>query len=595
MELEYQTVPELLRGVTAENRDRVAYRYKSEGAWHDVTWSESEATVNAIAKGLIALEVSKGERACILSQTRLEWVQCDLAIATAGAVTVGIYPTLLASDCAYIINHSDAALIFVENREQVDRLLSVRGDLPKIKTIVIYDGDPDPDNGVLSWQEFLERGRSVADDELEARARSVTPEDLAAIVYTSGTSGVPKGAMITHDNMVFTPESAARSLYLLPEFVTLLFLPLAHVFARLIVYFCMMRGLTVAFAESIVKVPDNIREIQPHFFASVPRIYEKFYDKIMTGVEEAGGLKERMFLWALSVGRKVSVLTQRKQPVPALLRLENKIATRLVFKKIHAAFGGRFVWGVSGSAPLNKDIAEFFHSCGILILEGIGMTENTSFSNVNRYDNNKFGTVGPVGPGIEMKLAEDGEILFRGRLVMKGYFKNEEATAEAIDSEGWLHTGDVGEIDEDGFLKITDRKTDLIKTSGGKFIAPQRIERILRTSHFISQVVAVGDRRKFITALITLDAENLPGWAKQKGIAFETMVDLAGDPQVEQLIRSEIEERNKQLASFESVKKFRIVPGDFSIEEGELTPSFKIKRKAVIKKHESLIESMYRE
>jgi long-chain acyl-CoA synthetase len=327
----------------------------------------------------------------------------------------------------------------------------------------------------------------------------------------------------------------------------------------------------------------------------VPRIFEKIYAKITASAQDAGGIKEKLFNWALQTGYAVSRLQQNQQPIPGWLRFKHNLANKLVLHKIQAAFGGRLVWAVSGSAPLNKSIAEFFHACGILILEGIGMTENASFTNVNRYDHNKFGTVGPVGPGIEMKLAPDGEVLYRSKGNMKGYFKNPEATAETIDKDGWLYTGDIGEIDSDGFLKITDRKKELIITSGGKNIAPQRIERILRTSRFISQALAYGDRKKYVIALVTLNREYVEPWAKAHGLAFERFEDLPGIPEIKNLIDAEVKAKNAELASFETVKKVAIIPQDFSIGAGELTPTLKLKRKVVTEKYQNIIEQLYSE
>jgi long-chain acyl-CoA synthetase len=591
--MEYQSVFELLRAVVEKNGDRPAYRFKRGGTWHDVSWNEHLAMVRAVAKALMALGVKKGDRVNILGQTRLEWVQSDFGIGACGGVTVGIYPSSLGPECAYIANHCDAEVLFVENQEQLEKMLQVRAETPAIKHVVRWDGPGDPASDVLGWQEFLEKGTAISDDELDQRAAAIRPDDLASLVYTSGTTGVPKGVMLTHDNLLFTGGSVGESLYHEPHFVTLLFLPLAHVFARLIAFVALYAGLTLAFAESIQAVGENLKEVKPHFIASVPRVYEKVFGKITSGVEEAGGLKEKLFNWAVGVGRQVSVLQQAHKPVTGLLKLKHALADKLVLQKIQAAMGGRLVYAISGAAPLNKEIAEFFHACGVLILEGIGMTENTSFSNVNRINNNKFGTVGQPGPGVEQKIAEDGEVLFRGRNVMKGYFKNDEATAETIDSDGWLFTGDIGEIDAEGFLKITDRKKDLIVTAGGKNVAPQRIERIMRTSHFISQVVAIGDKRKFISALVTLDPETLPGWAEKKEIAYGDLAELADNPEVIKLIGGEIEERNRQLASFETVKTFRILPRDLTIETGDMTPSLKIKRKVVLKKYADLVEQLY--
>jgi len=590
-----KSIYHLFRGVCEKNQDKVAFRFKKRGEWIPVTWKQHAEACKNISKSLLALGIKKDDKVNILSQSRLEWVQCDIGAVSIGAISVGIYPSNLADDCAYIINHSDAVVIFVENQDQLNKIISVRKQLTKLRHIVLYDGMPSGGDEAITWQEFLKKGDSVADEVLTKRVNDLKPEDVASIVYTSGTTGVPKGAMLTHGNLIFTSWSAAESLYLLPYMDTLLFLPLAHVFARLIVYFSMRAGIAIAFAESMEKVADNLKEIRPHFIASVPRIFEKVYDKITSGVQDAGGLKEKIFRWSVGVGYQVSKLQQQKKSVPPSLAIKHKLANKLVLSKIQAAFGGRLLWAVSGAAPLNKAIAEFFHACGILILEGIGMTENSSFTNVNRYDNNKFGTVGPTGPMIEQKIAPDGEVLYRAKNVMLGYYKNPKATEEAIDKNGWLYTGDIGEIDEDGFLRITDRKKDLIVTAGGKNIAPQRIERILRTSRYISQVVAVGDKKKFIAALITLDQPQVEAWATKQGMSYGSWPELVAHPRVKELIEAEVAEKNKDLASFESVKKLSLIPTDFSIASGELTASLKIKRKVVTERYRDLIEAMYRE
>jgi len=593
--MEYQSVYELFQGVSTTNSDKPAFRYKKGGAWVELTWAEARDLVNRVSKSLIALDVKKGDRVCLLSRSRLEWSLCDLGMVNCGTVTVGIYPSNLASDCAYIINHSDAEVIFVENREQLEKIFEVRGQLSKLRRIVIFDGSSDPASAVLSWDEFLAGGDAVDEELRKSRGEEIQPDDLATLVYTSGTTGVPKGAMITHKNLIFTSWSAGQSLYMEPEFLTLLFLPLAHIFARLIAYCCVRNANLVVFAEDITTVGEDLREIRPHFIVSVPRIYEKVYDKVLSGAEAAGGIKLKLFNFAIGTGMQVSKLQQARKPIPTGLKLKHAIADKLVLHKIRDALGGRLVWGVSGAAPLNPMIAEFFHACGVMVLEGIGMTENTSFTNVNRIDNNKFGTVGPLGPGIEQRIADDGEVLYRGDNVMKGYFKNPEATAETIDSDGWLHTGDIGEIDDDGFLRITDRKKDLIVTAGGKNVAPQRIERIMRTSHFIAQVVAVGDKRKFIAALITLDPDSIQQWAVEHGIDDSSTADLSGHAEVRKLIEREVEERNRQLASFESIKRFHILPQDFTIERGEMTPTMKIKRKVVVERYAKELDALYQD
>jgi long-chain acyl-CoA synthetase len=591
---EPRTLRELFLQVTTANAQEIAFRYKRDGCWVDVTWSEQRAAVDRISKGLLALGVEKGDRVCILSSTRLEWVRCDTAIVNAGAVSVGIYHSNLAPECAYILEHSEAKVLFVENRVQLEKILSLRSELPELRHIVIYDDAGEAVADVSNWEAFLEQGSAVADARLEEIGRGIKPEDLASLVYTSGTTGVPKGAMITHANLLFASSAATAVLVSKPGFTTLLFLPLAHVFARMIVYMCQRGVLCIAFAEDLTKVPANLKEIRPDFLVSVPRIYEKIHEKAVTTAEDAGGLKCKVFHWAVGVGRRISRKRLAHEPIPLGLALSHFLADRLVLHKIRDVFGGRVMWAVSGAAPLNRDINEFFHACGVPIVEGLGMTENTSLSNVNWLDHNKLGTVGPAVPGVEMKLAEDGEILFRGPNVMPGYFKNPQATAETIDSDGWLYSGDIGEIDADGFLTITDRKKDLIITAGGKNVAPQRIEKILRTSRYLSHVVACGDRRRFISALVTLDGENILAWAKDNKLESSSLEDLTGHQDVQALIETEIAERNRQLASYESVKQFRILPRDLSIEGGELTPSLKIKRHAVCEKYSDLLQDIYR-
>lgn len=590
--MSHQSIDQLFRDVTERYADRVAYRYKRDGEWIDVGWPETRDLVFRVARAMMALGVQKGDRVGILGQTRLEWVLCDFGCQCRGSVTVGVYPSNLAPDAAYVLEHSGSVLVFVENLEQLDKVVAERAKLPQLQHIVIWDGDSEPDRGVLSWEEFLGRADEVSTEQLEGAARSLEPDDLASLVYTSGTTGVPKGAMISHGNLVFTSDSAGQMIALEAHYATLLFLPLAHIFARLIVYVCMRVGVTVAFAEDLTKVAENIKEIRPHFLPSVPRIYEKVYDKIISGAETAGGIKLKLFNWAVKTGFEVAGRKEQGQSVPFFLGLQHGLADRLVFSKIKAALGGRLVFAVSGGAPLNQSIAEFFNACGVLILEGLGMTENTSFTNLNTLEHNRFGTVGRTGPGIEMKLADDGEVLFRGKNVMQGYFRSPEATAETIDADGWLLTGDIGEI-EDGFLRITDRKKDLIITAGGKNVAPQRIERILRESRFIAHAMAHGDRRKFLTAVITLDPDHIREWAAGKGLGDTPPEKLADNPEVRSLIEREVESQNGQLASFESIKAFHIAPVDFTVEGGELTPTMKVRRKIVFEKYGQALEQLY--
>ncbi|MBD3868180.1 MAG: long-chain fatty acid--CoA ligase [Acidobacteria bacterium] len=591
--MSYASIHEMFRSVCEANPDKVAYRRKMAGEWISVTWKEQSATCDRVSRALMALGLNRGDRVCVLSNTRLEWVQADFGINSPGFVTVGIYPSNLAEDCAYIIEHCGGRAIFVENTDQLDKLMTVRDRTDTLEHYIMFDGPSNRSRNVLSWDDFLALADEVEAERFHTMASAVARDDLAALVYTSGTTGNPKGVMLSHGNLLFASDSVSEALPIEDYFETLLFLPLAHVFARLIAYVCVRNALPLAFAEGIPQVGENLKEIRPHFIASVPRIFEKVYDKITSGVQEAGGVKEKLFNWAIGVGMEAGKYRQAGKPLPGMLGFKHKLANKLVFAKIHAALGGRLQWAISGAAPLSKTIGEFFHACGILLLEGLGMTENTSFSNVNRSDHYKFGTVGKVGPGIEMKLAEDGEILFRGEHVMQGYYRSAEATAEAIDSDGWLYTGDIGEIDDEGFLKITDRKKDLIITAGGKNIAPQRVEQALKLSKYINQIVAYGDRRKYLTALVTLEVENVKAWAAESGLSYGDPSELCTRPEVQELVEAEIESFNRNLASFETVKKIRILPGEFTVESGELTPSLKIKRKVVLGNYQALLDEMY--
>ena len=588
-----KSIYESFNNVCEKNKDKIAYRYKKGIDWKPVTWGEHQETCKKISKSLMALGIEKGDKVNILSQTRLEWIQVDIATVSIGAIIVGIYANYLHDDCAYIINHSDAVVLFVEDQEQLDKIFKVRNNLPNLKHIVIIDGESSGAEGVMTWQEFITKGINVTDNEFLARTVEMRPGDVASIVYTSGTTGVPKGALLTHENLVFTSWSVIQTLLIEPHFETILFLPLAHVFARIIVYVCMRAAITVNIGESIEKAADNLKEIRPHFFASVPRAYERTYIKVTSSVQDAGGIKYRIFKWALGVGYAVSKLQQQKRPVKGLLEFKHKLANKLVFSKIQAALGGNIVYTISGAAPLNKVIAEFFHACGILILEGIGMTENTSFSNVNRYDNYKFGTVGQLGPEIEQKIAPDGEVQFRGKNVMLGYYKSPEETADTIDKDGWLYTGDIGQIDEDGFLRITDRKKDLIITSGGKNVAPQRVEKTMLTSRYIGQVVVYGDQEKYLTGVVTLDQDQVKDWATKHGIPFSSWEELCKHSKVLELIDNEVQEKNKTLSSFETLKKVLIVPNEFSIDSGELTASLKVKRHVVTENYRAQLDMLY--
>jgi long-chain acyl-CoA synthetase len=591
----FQNIHEMMKTTVDNYPDQPAYQWFSEQgeAQPPVSWADFYGQVRRVAKSLIALGVEKNDKVNILSYSCYRWILSDLGITTCGAATVGIYQSNLPKDCQYIINHSDAVVIFAENQKQLDKLFKIRKEIPAIRKVVLFNGRHD-DDWVIDYEAFLKLGDNISDAVLQQRIDATGPEDVAGIVYTSGTTGVPKGAVLTHDNLTFTSQSALACLSVKEGETTFLFLPLAHVFARICVNLALLTGVKTVIARSVDTLIDDLKAAQPHWFASVPRIYEKVYAKVVSGAEAKGGLALKIFRWACGVGDQVSDCLLAKRPIPAMTAIQYKIATKLVFSKLQAALGGRVRWCVSGAAPLNPSIAKFFHAAGILIVEGLGMSENTSFTNVNRYDNYRFGWVGQPGPGIEQKIAEDGEVLFRGRNVMKEYYKMPEETEKTILQGGWQRTGDLGEIDEENFLRITGRKKDLIITAGGKNIAPSAIEGVIATSKYIAQVCVVGDRRKYLTALVTLDQENITAFAKEKGLTYGNFSDLLENPAVIELINAEIAEKNKEFASFESIKKVTIVP-EFTIENGLITPTFKVKKNIVQDRFKDQIEGMYKE
>lgn len=591
---DYPNIHAMVQETVDRRSEQIAYKWFPEaGRTESVTWAQFYAQVQQISKSLIALGVNKGDKVNIISYSCYPWVAADVGITSIGACTVGIYHSTLAKDCKYIINHSDAVLIFAEDEVQLKKVLEIRKEIPRIRRVILFKGNYQ-DDWVLSFAAFLNLGKEIPEAEFGKRVAAVTPADPAGIVYTSGTTGVPKGAVLTHDNITFTAQSARQCIEIRENDAQFFFLPLAHVFARLCINFALLTGTPTTFTRSMDTIVEDIKIAQPTWFASVPRVYEKVYAKVMSNAETKGGLALKIFRWACRVGEKVSDGKLSKKPIPAFTKLQYSLATKLVFHKIQAALGGHIRWCISGAAPLNATIGRFFHGAGVLILEGIGMTENTSFTNVNRYDNYRFGWVGQPGPGIEQKTAPDGEIWYRGRNVMKEYYKMPAETAETITPDGWLKTGDLGEIDAENFLRITGRKKELIITAGGKNIAPSAIEGLLATSKYINQVCVLGDRRQYLIALVTLNADNVKAYAQEQGIAFTSLEDLMKDERIVRLVDAEVAAKNKELPSFETVKKIKIVP-EFTIENGCLTPTLKIKKNVVLEKCRADIEAMYAE
>lgn len=593
----FRSVVDILHHRIAETPDHEGLSGRRGSGWFTWTWGEVGRRSRAVACGLRALGVERGERVGILAMTRPEWIVLDMGILASGGATTTIYTSNTAEECRHILHDSGTTICFVENGQQAAKLMSQREQLPNLRKLVWIDGEPPAgDNFQVALAELAEGGEAweaANPGGYEAVANSMGPEDLATLIYTSGTTGLPKGVMLTHANWVYEAEAVAEMQILMMEDKHYLFLPLAHSFAKVLEIASIRVGVPTAVDGVVDDLVANLAVARPTVMAAVPRVFEKVYNKVVTGAKEAGGAKAAIFDWAVGVGRKVSQLRQKGQEPGGLLALQNRIATKLVFSKLQDRFGGRIRFFVSGGAPLSREIAEFFHAAGILILEGYGLTESSAASFVNRYTRYKFGTVGPAVPGTEVRIAEDGEILIRGGGIMRGYYNQPEATAEALSGDGWLHTGDIGEV-EDGFLRITDRKKDLIVTAGGKNVAPQYVENLIKSSTaLVSQVVMLGDKRPFCIALVTINEETVGKWARDRGLAFTDFASLSTLPEVTKLIEGEIEKVNTHLARYEQIKKIEVLPREFSVESGEMTPKMSIKRKVVQQNYKEIIDRLY--
>ncbi|TVQ92507.1 MAG: long-chain fatty acid--CoA ligase [Deltaproteobacteria bacterium] len=595
----HPSVAHLFQWRVEQTPDRIAFTFPDKNEdWQQLTWSQTNDRVRAIASGLRALGIEDEQRVGILSVTRVEWILADLGVLCAGAATTTVYPSNTPDECQYILEDSATRILFAEDDDQVAKILEVREKLPKLQHVIVIDGKPQEDGFVLTLAQLEEKGKTYDAENPEAFQAvidAIEPQRLATLIYTSGTTGQPKGVELLHDCWVFEAEAMEKVAVFREDDMQFLWLPMSHSFGKVLEVACLQAGFITAVDGRIPRIVDNLGVIKPTFMAAAPRIFEKVYNKVVTTAEEAGGLKLKIFRWALGVGRQVSALRQQGKEPGGLLAIQNMIADKLVFSKLRDRFGGRIRFFISGSAPLSREMAEFFHAAGILILEGYGLTESSAASFVNLPDNFAFGTVGPALPGVECQIAEsNGEILLRGRGIMRGYHNLPEQTAETLDDEGWLHTGDVGEFDESGKLKITDRIKDLIKTSGGKYVAPQALESSLKAlCPYLSQVVVHGNNRNFCTALVTLDEENSKGWLEERGLGNKTIPELAQDPTVVAMVQEAIDKLNANLASYETIKKFAILPSDFTVEDGELTASLKVKRKVVEKKYKDILDGFY--
>ena len=587
------SVAQLFQLRSVQDAQRTAARRKVNGAWQDLSWAALAAEGEEAAWGFIALGVKKGEMVSILAGTRVEWTVCDLGIAYSGAVAVPIYQSNTPEECQFIIDNSGAVVICAEDEKQLAKLRQERAKLPKVHHVVVMDGPGDGD-WVITLAQLKEKGREYkarVPGELTQRVQGGRRDELSTILYTSGTTGVPKGVMITNDNMIFAAEIVVGTGLLSREDSHLLFLPFAHSFAQIIKAAWFGSGLTMIFAESVDKLVDNAGETAPTVLSAVPRVYEKAFNSVVAGGMANPGLQGKLFRLAM---REFEQYAKAKEKGESYSSLSFSLVKRLVFPKVREKlskrFGGRIVSFVSGGAPLARKIAFFFDLLGFHMLEGYGLTETIAVTSVNLPGQNKLGTVGRPFPGVELKIAEDGEILMRGRNIMRGYLGLPEATAEVIDKDAYFHTGDIGELDKDGYLRITDRKKDLIKTSGGKYIAPQAIEGALKTmSELISQVVVIGDKRKYVSVLLTVveaEAKKLAGGAGSYAEATKSEA-------VKKKVQEAIDKLNGQLPSYETIKRFHILDRDFAQETGELTPTLKVKRKACTLKFKAQIDAMY--
>jgi long-chain acyl-CoA synthetase len=590
------TLPELFLNTVRSYPKPDFLKVKRNDVYTDISMAEFENAVRDFALGLKDLGHGRGAKLVILSENRPEWTITDFANLCLGGVTVPIYTTLVAEQVKYIINDSDAEIVVVSNLFQYKKVASLKDDLPRVKQIIIFQNQA-PAPGVLTLAEIQARGRALAlarPGLFEETAKAVRPEDEASIIYTSGTTGIPKGVILTHVNFVSNIVSVAQMIEFSATDTVLSFLPLSHVLERMVTFTYIYKGCSIAYAENAETVAQNLLEVRPQIMVSVPRVFEKIYSRVMDTVLSSSSLKRKIFFWGIKVGKAAGGKTLAGKSVGPFLTFKRNLAHKLVYSKIIAKTGGRIRFFVSGGAPLSKDIAEFFYALGLIVLEGYGLTETAPVLALNTFEALRFGTVGKILPGVEVMIAPDGEILAKGPNVMKGYYKKAAETQDVFEN-GWFKTGDIGFIDADGFLTITDRKKDLIVTAGGKNIAPQPIENILKTNPYISNAVVVGDRRRFITALIVPNFEKIEEYAKFAKIPFADRAELVRNEQIVNFFRSEIERSTPNLASYERIKKIAILDHEFEIERDEITPTLKVKRNIIENKYQDVIEGLYRD
>lgn len=593
----YQSVPDMLRSNAQKFSSRLALKYRKQGVFVTLTYAAYYERVLMVSRGLGKMGVKPGDRIAILSENRAGWVIADMGILCTGSITVPIYPTNTPEQIEYMINHSGAKIVFVSGKFQYGKLLKVRENIPGLELVVSFErflGDPSlPVTTFYQLSEIDSPITAEEKSEIETVIDRIKPEDMLTLIYTSGTTGVPKGVMLSHNNILTNTHYLTLQSGVIDENDVLLsFLPLSHILERTAGYYMTIRnGALMAFADSIEKVPENMVEIKPSVMVSVPRLFEKIYHRIFENAHQMSPLKRALFHWAVAVGKKYVVATYLEKRPSTELNLKYAVADRLIFSKVRAKFGGNMKMFCCGGAPLDKTINEFFWVIGIPIFEGYGLTETSPALSFNSYDHIRFGSVGVAMEETEFKIAEDGEILVKGPQVMLGYYNDPAATAEAI-QDGWFKTGDIGHI-EDGFMFITDRKKELIITAGGKNIAPQPLENELKMDKYVSSAFVHGDRKPYLTALIVPNLERLLEFAKEKHINYYDLDDLVMHEPVQKLFDQRLADINSRLPPYETIKKFVLLPHDFSIEGGELTPTLKLRRKVIYEKYKHRIEDLY--
>jgi len=573
-----------------------ALRYKANGAWHDLTHQEVARRVKRTALGLRELGIQAGDRVAILAPNCPEWAIADYACLSIRCADVPVYPTLPARQAAYVLRDSGAVAVFVADAGQYAKVADHRADLPALRHVILFGGEVAAAPGLTTLQAVEQLGAAAErrHPDYEREARAVAPDDLATLIYTSGTTGDPKGVMLTHRNFATNVVSALRRLPVGPTDSALSLLPLSHSFERMAGHYTLFHaGVTINYAESLEQVAANMQEVRPTIVLAVPRLYEKIYGRVLESALAGSSLKRRIFFWSKRSGEAWVDLTLSRQPVPAGLAFKRRIADRLVFTKLRARTGGRIRFFVSGGAPLSADIAKFFFAAGLPILEGYGLTETSPVICVTPFDGPRLGSVGPAIDGVEVRIASDGEILARGPNIMRGYYNKPEATREAIDPDGWFHTGDIGELDAEGYLRITDRKKDIIVTAGGKNIAPQPIENLVKKSGFLLNAVMIGDKRKFPIMLVVPNPDAVKAWATERGLPTADYRALLQHPDAVARVEREVMANLRDLATYETPKKFLLLPEDFTIESGELTPTMKVKRRVVEQRYKEEIERLY--